>query len=77
LNEAVYTVKSLFGQDEPHLEVFARSLAENIKKLSNNNQSKPLVVSIGLARADQKDLKLLKNFETTLLDLIKESFIEK
>jgi hypothetical protein len=77
LNESVYTVKQLFGHEEPHLEVFARNLAEQIKKLTNNNQSKPLIVSIGLQKSDQKDLKLLKNFESIILGLFKSNLLEK
>ncbi len=74
LNDPVYTVKTIFGQEEQHLEVFARNLTENIHKAVKSDQKKPVLVSIGLPKANQTDFKLLKKFENKLLESVRDTF---
>ena len=63
-NEIIYCVKNLFGQEEPLLLVFARSLAEKLRV--KYSITKPLLVSIGISKDQLNQVDLLKEFEKTI-----------
>lgn len=65
-NEQIYNIKTLFGAEEPCLEVFARSLTEKFKKHHSVNKS--LLVNIGLEKKQLTNTDLLHTVEKAILD---------
>ena len=63
----LYTVKNLFGQFEPTINVFARSLVE--KLYSQHSVSKPVLFSVSVAKSDLNNIDLFKYFESQVLEL--------
>jgi hypothetical protein len=59
-------VKNLFGQLEPLLQVFVRSLAE--KLLTKLKISKPLLVSVGVTKEQLSNSNLFKDYEEKILE---------
>jgi hypothetical protein len=67
IEDSVYTVRNLFGQSEPLLEVFARSLVEKL-----NNSSKPLLLAVGLTRHHLNKATLFKSYEKEIVAIFKQ-----
>ena len=64
-DNTVYTVKNLFGQFEPSLNCFARSLVEKLNTV--HSVKKPVLVSVSLAKEQLVDIALLKHLESQVL----------
>lgn len=65
-DNAIYTVKNLFGQLENSYQAFARSLAEKLKL--QQNLTKPILISIGLKKDQIENFNLLKYYESKIIE---------
>jgi len=63
---SVLSIKTLFGKDEPYLEIFVRNLAEKLR--SEKDIKKSLLVTIGIPQ-DQLNKDTLKRYEKAILEL--------
>jgi hypothetical protein len=64
-DNTVYTIKNLFGQAEPILNSFARSLTEKLN--TAHSVKKPVLISVSVSKDQLADLKLFKFIENQIL----------
>jgi len=66
-SSGIYDVRTIFGQEEPLLQIFARHLAEKLR--IQHDITKPLLLSIGVLKDQLNNQTLFKQIEATLLQL--------
>lgn len=64
-NEIIYSIKNSFGEEEPILQVFGRSLAQNLAR--HFNITKPLTLGIGLQKQLFANIDFFKTCEKAIL----------
>jgi hypothetical protein len=65
--QAVYTVKTLFGEEQSLLEVFARSLAQSLRK--TRQLCKPVLIAVSVNKKLLNDINTFRELEKIILEL--------
>ena len=64
-NDLIFSVKTLFGQEESILQVFVRNLAEEFNK--RHSVIKPILVAVGLDRKHFENIQLFRTCQKAIL----------